>query len=230
MKKLKANIPSRKKIKLEWFKSKAEFKIERKTDIQYNASSVTDNKHNYNVYIKYILTKQGDPKDLPSGSPITLYKDGLPFLFLSTSATIGNKIISEEIIDADITVDDDIIEIKEGKPEITFEDALKPKEHVEVRTRYDEITRSIIIENKLDNEINLVLNFKQTKDVSFINSTPEPNEKKEPLFVFNLTIHSEETTKITLKLRAKIVQRVTKIKPEYVIREGKLPKYEKFDQ
>jgi len=230
VKKIKANIPSRKKIKLEWFKSQSDFKIERKTEIQYNSNSVTENKHNYDVNIKYILIKKGDPKDLPSGSPITLYKGGLPFLFLSTSATIGNKIISEEIIDADVTVDDDIIEIKEGKPEITFEDALKPKEHVEVRTRYDQITRKIIIENKLDNEIELELNFKQTKDVSFISSEPIPTETKEPIFMFKLIIPSEGSKKITLKLQAKIVKRVTKIKPEYIIKEGKLPKYKSTDQ
>ncbi len=228
MKKIKANIPSRKKIKLEWFKSQSEFKIERKTEIQYNANSVTENKHNHNVNIKYILTKKGDPKELPSGSPITLYKEGLPFLFLSTSATIGNKIISEEIIDADITIDDDIVEIKEGTPEITFEDALKLKEHVEVRTRYDQITRKITIENKLDNEIELELNFKQTKDVSFVSSEPVPTETKEPIFMFNITIPSEGNKKITLRLQAKIVKRVTKIKPEYV-REEKPPKFRKID-
>jgi hypothetical protein len=226
---MKADIPSRKKIKLEWFKSEADFQIERKTEIQYNANSVLENKHTYNVYIKYILTKKGEPKDLPSGSPITLYKGELPFLFLSTSATIGNKIISEKIIDADITIDDDIIEIKEGKPEITFEDALKPKEHVEVRTRYDEITRRIVIENKLDNKIKLKIHFKQTKDVAFVSAIPEPTETKEPVFIFDLSISSEETKKITLKLRAKIVKRVTRIKPEF-IREEKLPKYRKRDQ
>ncbi|KKL53618.1 hypothetical protein LCGC14_2273670 [marine sediment metagenome] len=112
------------------------------------------------VIVRYIFVKEGDPKDIPANSPMTIYKNGLPFLFLTTTVTIGNKIISEEMIDDDISVDDDIVQIVEGKPEITFEDALKPKEHIEVRTRYDKMTRKITIENKLDNGIKLVLNFK----------------------------------------------------------------------
>lgn len=219
MLRVKANVPSRKKIKLPWFKSKAELNIDRKVEVQYTANSVTYNKHNYDVNIKYILLKEGDPKDLPSNSPMTLYKGGLPFLFLSTSATIGNKIISEELIDADIVVDDDIVEIREGKPEITFEDAIKPKEHVEVRTRYDKITRKITIENKLDNEVNLELVFKQTKDVSFVKSDPIPTQTEEPLFKYKLSIPSEESKKILLELQAKIVSRVTKVKPEYAKEE-----------
>ena len=155
MRKIRANVPSRKKIKLEWFKSKCDFTIERNIAIEYNANSVTYNKINWDVNVKYLLTKEGDPKEIPSNSPMTLYKGGLPSLFLSTSATIGNKIISEELIDSDIIVDDDIVQISEGKPEITFEDALKPEEHIEVRTRYDKINRKINIENKLDNEIEL---------------------------------------------------------------------------
>ncbi len=217
---MRANIPSRKKVKLEWFKAQADFKIEREVHIQYNAHSVSNNKHVHDVKIKYILTKQGKPKELPSSSPITLYKGGLPFLFLSTSATIGNKILSEEIIDADIEINDDIVEIKEGKPEIAFEDALNEKEHVEVRMRYDTIIRKISVENKLTNQIDLTLNFKQSKDIKFMNAQPEPNEIKEPIYGFSLTIPSEETKKITLELQAKIVKRVTKVKPEYLEKKG----------
>ena len=216
MRKIRANVPSRKKIKLEWFKSKCDFTIERNIAIEYNANSVTYNKINWDVKVKYLLTKEGDPKEIPSNSPMTLYKGGLPFLFLSTSATIGNKIISEELIDSDIIVDDDIVQISEGKPEITFEDALKPEEHIEVRTRYDKINRKITIENKLDNEIELKLNFKQTKDVTFVKSDPVPDETEEPNFKYNIKIPSEESKKISLELQAKIVKRVTKIKPEYI--------------
>lgn len=213
---MKANIPSRKKVKLEWFKSKAQFIIERKIEFQYTNNTVTYNKLNYDVNVKYILVKEGDPKDVPSNSPMTLYKGGLPFLFLTSAGAIGNKIISEELVDADIAVDDDIVEVKEGKPEITFEDALKPKEHIEVRTRYDTIIRKIMIENKLDNSIEVELNFKQTKDVTFVKAEPAPNETEEPIYKFKLSIPSEETKRITLELKAKIVTRVTRIKPEFI--------------
>ncbi|TFF94572.1 MAG: hypothetical protein EU544_04305 [Promethearchaeota archaeon] len=209
-------MPSRKKIKLEWFKSKASLDIERTISIEYNANSVNYNKQNWEAIVKYVLVKEGAPKEIPSNSPMTLYKQGLPFLFLSTSGTIGNKIISEELIDDDIKIDDDIIQIDEGKPEITFEDAIKPKEHIEVRTRYDTITRKITIENKLDNEISLELNFKQTKDVTYVKSTPEPQEIEEPIYKYQLVIPSEESKRITLELKAKIVKRVTKIKPEFL--------------
>lgn len=213
---MKANIPSRKKVKLEWFKSKAQFTIERKIEFQYTANTVTYNKLNYDVNVKYILVKEGEPKDVPSNSPMTLYKGGLPFLFLTSAGAIGNKIISEELVDADIDVDDDIVEVKEGKPEITFEDALKPKEHIEVRTRYDTISRKVTIENKLDNNIEMELNFKQTKDVTFVKAEPAPNETEEPNYKFKLSIPSEETKRITLELKAKIVTRVTRIKPEFI--------------
>jgi len=212
---MKANVPTRKKIKLNWFKSKCEFNIERKINIEYNANSATYNKQNWDVIVKYVFIKEGDPKDIPANSPMTIYKNGLPFLFLSTTATIGNKIISEELIDDDISVDDDIVQIIEGKPEIAFEDALKPKEHIEVRTRYDKIIRKITVENKLDNEIDLILNFKQTKDVVFVKSDPIPSEIEEPNHLYNIKIPSEESSKITLEIQAKIVKRVTKIKPEF---------------
>ena len=167
---MRANVPSRKKIKIEWFKSKAQFTIERKVSIEYNASSVNHNKINHDVIIKYVMVKEGEPKALPSNSPMTLYKRGLPFLFLSTSGTIGNKIISEELIDDDIKVDDDMVQVIEGKPEISFEDAIKPKEHIEVRTRFDKITRKITIENKLDNEIELDVACKNKKALNLYTS------------------------------------------------------------
>lgn len=213
---MKANVPSRKKIKLNWFKAKADFSIDRKVDIEYTASTASYNKLNWEVTVRYIIIKEGDPKDIPVNSPMTLYKGGLPFLFLSTAGTIGKKIISEDLIDDDIEIQDDIVEIKEGTPEITFEDALKPKEHIEVRTRYDKILRRISIENKLDNQISMILNFKQTKDITYIKSEPQPTEIEEPIYKFDITIPSEQTSRITLELQAKIVKRVTKLKPEYV--------------
>ncbi len=218
---MKANVPTRKKIKLNWFKSKCDFNIERKVNIEYSANSATYNKQEWDVIVRYIFIKEGDPKDIPSNSPMTIYKNGLPFLFLTTTATIGNKIISEEMIDDDISVDDDIVQLSEGKPEITFEDALKPKEHIEVRTRYDKIIRKITIENKLDNEIELELNFKQTKDVTFVISTPEPTEKEEPNYIYKIKIPSEQKSSVVFDLQAKIVKRVTRIKPSYIKLEEK---------
>ncbi|MBY9003263.1 MAG: hypothetical protein KGD73_04775, partial [Candidatus Lokiarchaeota archaeon] len=158
----------------------------------------------------------GENIDLPVNSPMTLYKNNLPFLFLNTSECIGNKIISEELIDDDIIVEDNIVQIKEGEPKITFEDALQPKEHIEVRTRYDHISRKINIENKLNNPINLDLDFKQTKDIMFVSSQPEPSEIEEPNHIYQINIPPESNAKVTLELQAKIVTRVTKIKPEYV--------------
>ena len=173
---MKANIPTRNKIKLNWFKSRANIDIERNINTQYDSNSVTYNKHNWEVSVKYVLVKEGDPKEIPVNSPMTLYKGGLPFLFLSTSGIIGNKIISEELIDDDVKVDDDIINVEEGEEKVTYEDAIDPKQHIEVRTRLDKITRRITIENKLDNDIALILDFKQTKDVSYIKGILEKLE------------------------------------------------------
>jgi hypothetical protein len=60
------------------------------------------------------------------------------------------------------------------------------------------------------------LDFKQTKEVTFIKSEPEPSEIEEPNYKFKLSILPEGTSKITLELKAKIVKRVTKIKPEFL--------------
>lgn len=213
---MKANIPTRNKIKLNWFKSRANIDIERNINTQYDSNSVTYNKHNWDVSVKYVLVKEGDPKEIPVNSPMTLYKGGLPFLFLSTAGIIGNKIISEELIDDDVKVDDDIINVEEGEEKVTYEDAIDPKQHIEVRTRLDKITRRITIENKLDNNIALILDFKQTKDVSYIKANPEPTTIEEPDYKFEIKIPSEEKSRITFELQAKIVKRVTKIKPEFI--------------
>ncbi|NVM36593.1 MAG: hypothetical protein HWN81_13440 [Candidatus Lokiarchaeota archaeon] len=223
---MKANVPTRKKIKLNWFKSNCALSIERKIAIEYNTNSVTYNKITWDVLVKYVLTKEGAPKEIPANSPMTLYKGGLPFLFLSTSTTIGNKIISEELIDSDIVVDDDIVNINEGEDKVTYEDARDPKEHIEVRTRLDKITRKITIENKLENEIELELNFKQTKDVSFIKSLPEPSKIEEPNYKYAIKIPSEQKSSVILDLQAKIVKRVTRIKPEYLkLEENRLNQF-----
>ena len=74
----------------------------------------------------------------------------------------------------------------------------------------------VTVENKLDNEIDLILNFKQTKDVVFVKADPIPSEIEEPNHFYNIKIPSEESSKITLELQAKIVKRVTKIKPEFI--------------
>ena len=169
---MKANVPTRKKIKLNWFKSKCDLNIEREIKIQYTATNVSYNKINWDVIIRYILVKQGDIKEIPVNSPMTLYKDNLPFLFLNTAGTIGNKIISEDLIDDDVKVDDDVVNINEGIEKVTYEDARDPKEHIEVRTRYDNISRKITIENKLNDDIQLILDFKQTKDIVLPSSRP----------------------------------------------------------
>jgi hypothetical protein len=221
---MKADVPTRKKIKLNWFKSKCALNIERKISIEYNTNSVTHNKITWDVMVKYVLTKEGDPKEIPANSPMTLFKGGLPFLFLSSSASIGNKIISEELIDSDISIDDDIVNVTEGEDKVTYEDARDPKEHIEVRTRLDKIARKITLENKLDNEIELQLNFKQTKDISFIKSLPEPSEVEEPNYKYKVKIPSEQKSSVVFDLQAKIVKRVTRIKPEYLkLEESHIP-------
>ncbi|MGQ4875591.1 MAG: hypothetical protein ACP6IY_16100 [Promethearchaeia archaeon] len=74
----------------------------------------------------------------------------------------------------------------------------------------------ITIENKLNNEIEIEVIFKQTKDVTFVKSDPAPSEIEEPLYKYKLKIPSEEKKKISLELQAKIVKRVTKIKTEFI--------------
>ncbi|MBY9006065.1 MAG: hypothetical protein KGD63_04850 [Candidatus Lokiarchaeota archaeon] len=217
---MKANVPTRKKIKLNWFKSKCNLNIEREIKIQYTAINVSYNKISWDVIIRYILVKQGGMKEIPVNSPMTLYKDNLPFLFLSTAGTIGNKIISEDLIDDDIKVDDDVVNINEGIEKVTYEDARDPKEHIEVRTRLDNVTRKITIENKLNDDINLLFDFKQTKDIVFVSSEPEPSEIEEPNYKYQINIPSEQKNSIILEIKAKITTRVTKIKPEF-LKKGK---------
>ncbi len=215
---MKATVPSRKKIKLKWFKTNCIISIEREIDIQYEPSNITSNKLNRDTIVQYVLPKEDDllNKDIPINSPMTLYKNNLPFLFLNTSKSLGTKIISEDMIDDDVIVDDDIVKVHEGKPEVTFEDARDPKEHIEVRTRYDNIARKITIENKLENTITISVKFKQTKDVVFIKSEPEPSEIEEPIFKFQVSIPPETKKHISLELQAKIITRTTKIKPEFI--------------
>lgn len=168
--------------------------------------------------MKYVLVKEGDliSKDIPVNSPMTLYKNNLPFLFLNTAESSGTKINSEDLIDDDIIVDDDIVNIIEGEAKVTYEDASNPKEQIEVRTRYDKISRKITIENKLNNNIELTLDFKQTKDVTFTKSNPEPSIVEEPNYKYNLSIPSEKKSNILLEVQAKIVTRVTKIRPKFL--------------
>lgn len=217
---MKANVPTRKKIKLKWFKAKCDFKIERKIEIQYTANTVASNKLTWDAIVKYALIKEGAllNKDIPSNSPMTLYKNNLPFLFLNTAESSGTKVNSEDLIDDDILVKDDIVNIIEGETKVTYEDAVNPKEHIEVRTRYDKISRKINIENKLNNSIDLILDFKQTKDVTFVRSDPEPSEIEEPNYKYKINIPPEGNSKVSLEFEAKIVTRITKIKPEFLKR------------
>ncbi len=215
---MKANVPTRKKIKLNWFKAKCEFTIERKIEIQYTANNVSSNKLTWDTIVKYVLIKQGDliNKDIPSNSPMTLYKNNMPFLFLNTAESSGTKINSENMIDDDILVDDDIVNITEGDAKVNYEDASNPKEQIEVRTRFDKISRKIMIENKLNNDIELTLDFKQTKDVTFVKSEPEPSLIEEPNYKYDIKIGSESKSSVLLELQAKIVTRITKIRPEFL--------------
>lgn len=173
---------------------------------------------NWDVIVKYVLVKEGDlvNKDIPVNSPMTLFKNNLPFLFLNSAESSGTKINSEDLIDDDIIVDDDIVNIVEGVAKVTYEDASNPKEQIEVRTRYDKISRKITIENKLNNDIDLTLDFKQTKDVTYVKSEPEPSLIEEPNYKWNMKINSESKSSIVLELQAKIVSRITKIKPEFL--------------
>ena len=60
------------------------------------------------------------------------------------------------------------------------------------------------------------MDFKQTKDVTFIKSEPEPSEIEEPNYKFKLSIPSEGNSKVALEIQAKITKRVTKTKPEFL--------------
>lgn len=215
---MKANVPTRKKIKINWFKATCEFKIERKIEVQYTADNISSNKLIWDAIVKYILLKEGEllNKDIPPNSPMTLFKNNMPFLFLNTAESSGTRVNSENLIDDDLKVNDDIVNIIEGEPKITYEDAIDPKEHIEVRTRSDKISRKITIENKLDNKIDLIFDFKQTKDVTFIKSDPNPSSIEEPNYKYTIVIPAEEKSSIVLELQAKIVSRITKIKPEYL--------------
>ncbi|MBD3338076.1 MAG: hypothetical protein GF353_03135 [Candidatus Lokiarchaeota archaeon] len=173
---------------------------------------------NWEAVVKYILLKEGNlqNKDIPVNSPMTLYKNNMPFLFLNTAESSATKLNSEDLIDDDILVEDEIVSIKEGEPKITFEDAPDPKKQIEVRTRIDEISRIVSVKNKLSNQIGIVLNFKQTKDVKYISSAPEPSHIEKPNYKYNLIISPEDKKSISFKLEAKIITRITKIKPEFL--------------
>jgi hypothetical protein len=52
--------------------------------------------------------------------------------------------------------------------------------------------------------------------VTFIKSEPEPSLIEEPNYKYSIKIPSELKSSILLELKAKIVTRITKIRPEFL--------------
>ncbi|TFF85236.1 MAG: hypothetical protein EU551_04440 [Promethearchaeota archaeon] len=202
---MRANLHSRKNIRLKWFELKdISFEIKRKLEISYSTSTVENNINNFSPLMEYNF-KGG--KDIPQ-SDIIIFENGLPAAYAKTVGSKGDKFSTEPQLDPIVNIKDRIVELSKGKETISREPPTYPNprvKEIEIRDREDSIKRKITFENDSTERIEFFeLKLIETKDVRFTNSSPEPNKRDPPEYLWNFSINPEEAFSIELEFQTHI--------------------------
>lgn len=204
---MRASLRSRKNVRIKWFDlANTPFSIERKLEISYSTSSVENNVNNYTPSFQYnfIDIKQ---TQIPR-SDIIIFEDNLPSTYALTLGSKGNKFSTDPQNDPIVVVTDRIIELAKGKENISREPPTYPNpriKEIEIRERQDHVRRKISFKNDSSEKIeHFELKLVETKDVRFLEATPEAIKKDPPEYSWTFSIEPEATYSIEMKFQTQI--------------------------
>ena len=217
---MKAQLESRKSVRLNWFKQeKVPFVIRNMLEWQYSRHSAEQNEIQHEILMQYEFSKLKKP--IPNTDIIIFDKTGLPQAYMNTEKNIGKKFLTNKVTNREINVKDRIITLKKGENKVTSKPVPPQEAHrfkeIQEHERVDVIQRKISITNESSKEIKEIrMVFIQTKEVEFLSCSPELSGTSPPEYVWKVDIAAESTATIELKLNV-ITKNIYKIEKEKIV-------------
>ncbi|MCP4764045.1 MAG: DUF4139 domain-containing protein [archaeon] len=223
---MKANLESRKSVRINWFKQEeVPFVKKRTMQWSYGKGNVIYNESRLSFYSEYVFS--GLKKPIPNTS-IIVFANDLPQSYMNTSGSVGDKFKTDKILDSDLDSLDRIVKVKQGEDKVITKPVAPHEAHIykeiQIHERRDVITRKISIKNETSNQIkNIELTFIENKEIRFIESNPKPSKSEAPEYIWNMEIPGEESKiiEITVESHNKTVYKIEKEKTKEVILNNK---------
>ena len=205
---MQASIHSRKNVRLKWFDiDDIPFKVENKIEIIYTSGNVEQNLIRHSVDFQYIFTELDS--EIPQ-SDIIIFQNDLPANYAKTNGSKGNKFLTEPQQNTLLTVNDRILEVKNGKEKISHQPPKYPDariKEIKIVERIDKVKRKVSFKNEANEKIEyLELKLIETKDIRFVKSNTEPKEKDAPEYTWVISIEPESTVSIEFELTNHVIE------------------------
>lgn len=213
---MKANLETRKSVRLNWFKQKkVAFELKRTLEWSYYKSTVASNELHHSPMMQYIFSGLKDP--IPSTN-ILMFEGDLPQAYLYTTGNIGDKFSSEKIQDTNLTVIDRVVKVDQGEEKVSKKPVPPHEAHlfkeIQIHERKDKITRKLTIKNETHKPItSLELIFIENNEIQFIKSNTTVNKDNAPEYKWLLDIPAEGSIAIELSVE-NLIKNVYKIEKE----------------
>ena len=213
---MKANLETRKSVRLNWFKQKkVPFTLKRTLEWSYYKSNVTSNEIMHTPMMHYMFSGLKNP--IPTTN-ILMFEGDLPQAYLSTTGSVGDKFNTEKIPDTSIIITDRIVKVDQGEDKVTKKPVPPHETHMfkelQIHERTDKITRKITVKNETHQPISLVeLTFIENSEIQFIKSTPAPKVNDPPEYLFEMEVPAEGSVVVELVLENN-VKNIYKIEKE----------------
>ena len=198
---MKANLETRKSVRLTWFKQKkVPFTLERTVEWSYYRNTVTYNEMRPGAQKQYVFSQVKNP--IPSTN-IIMFEGDLPQAYLNTTGSVGEKFSTDKIPDPTITILDRIVKVERGEEKVTKKPPEPHEAHMfkemQIHERKDKIIRKLTIKNETHRPITAMkATFIENNEIQFIKSTPAPKITDAPEYTWELEIPAEESVVIEL--------------------------------
>ncbi|UYP47163.1 hypothetical protein NEF87_003448 [Candidatus Lokiarchaeum ossiferum] len=217
---MKAQLESRKSVRLNWFKQeKVPFSIKNILEWQYSRHSAEQNEILREVLMQYEFSQLEKP--IPNTDIIIFDKTGLPQAYMNTEKNIGKKFLTNKVPNREISVKDRLVSLKKGENKVTSKPVPPQEAHrykeIQEHERIDVIQRKISVTNESSRDMKEIrLEFIQTKEVEFLSCKPETSGSSPPEYFWKVDIPAESTTSIEINLNV-ITKSVYKIEKEKIV-------------
>jgi len=198
---MKANLETRKSVRLNWFKQKkVPFTLERTMEWSYYKSNVTLNELRPIAQKQYIFSELKNP--IPSTN-IIMFEGDLPQAYMDTTGSVGDKFSTDKIHDTSVTIIDRIVKADQGEEKVTKKPVPPHEAHmfkeIQIHERKDKITRKLTVKNESHRPVAILeLTFIENNEIQFIKSNPAPKVTDAPEYKWEMEIPAESSIVIEI--------------------------------
>lgn len=206
---MKVTLGSRKNVRLNWFKQEGvPFVLKRELEFSYNENSVLVDTVTPPVYMQYSLS--GLLKAIPKTN-IIVFSEGLPHSYLSTLGSVGDKLLTEKVVDETMNVVDRIVKVQQGEESIITKPVPPNERHlfkeIQIHERQDTIRRKITLKNEGERLVKgIKVQFIEKKDINYSGASKEPLETDPPEYTWKVDVPPGKSVAIEIVLKRDVRQ------------------------